>query len=258
MEGDMPKVNVYLPDDLAAAVRTANLPVSQICQHALGEAVRTVGVARQAIAAMRDPAFDASRSARFADRVGARMTPRLRKAIDLAAARAGASGRVGTRELLLGVLEEGDNLAVNVLPVLLVDIDDLRAAIERSNVDEAAPTARADASEATGWPAFTVPAQHAFAAALEASIDLANNYLGCEHLLLGLLADDESAAGRVLRDAGLDAGAARRAVAGALTGYLQARKTGAPATPAPNSPDAVEAILRRLDAIERRLDARAD
>src|SRR4051812_25326943 len=38
----MPKINVYLPDDLAAAVRDAQIPVSAVCQNALERAVRDV------------------------------------------------------------------------------------------------------------------------------------------------------------------------------------------------------------------------
>ena len=38
----MPKINVYLPDDLAAAVRDAHVPVSAVCQNALERAVRDV------------------------------------------------------------------------------------------------------------------------------------------------------------------------------------------------------------------------
>jgi ATP-dependent Clp protease ATP-binding subunit ClpC len=255
MEAVMPKINVYLPDDLAAAVKAADLPVSQICQHALAEAVRSVGTARQAITAMRDPAFDAARSARFADRVGGRMTPRLRTVVDLAAATAGEGARVGTRELLLGLLDEGGNLALMILPTLLVDLDELRAATEQSTVPEAAPTTSdAPTEDATDWPPLTVPAQRAFASALAASIALAHNYLGCEHLLLGMIAEDDSAAGRVLRGLGVEQGAARRAVASALVGYVQATRAAGSAAPAR---EVVDTIMSRLDAIERRLDARA-
>ena len=42
----MPKINVYLPDDLAEAVRDSGCPVSAICQRALEEAVRRITVIR--------------------------------------------------------------------------------------------------------------------------------------------------------------------------------------------------------------------
>jgi post-segregation antitoxin (ccd killing protein) len=38
----MPKINVYLPDDLAAAVRAADVPVSAVCQPALVDAVQVI------------------------------------------------------------------------------------------------------------------------------------------------------------------------------------------------------------------------
>jgi len=45
----MPKINVYLPDDLADAVRDAGLPVSAICQRALEFAVRRITAIRQTV-----------------------------------------------------------------------------------------------------------------------------------------------------------------------------------------------------------------
>ena len=54
----MPKINVYLPDDLANAVREAGIPVSPVCQKALAEAVRRVGRARKTVERLRDPDFD--------------------------------------------------------------------------------------------------------------------------------------------------------------------------------------------------------
>jgi post-segregation antitoxin (ccd killing protein) len=43
----MPKINVYLPDDLAEAVRDAGVPVSAVCQRALEQAVRRVTAVRE-------------------------------------------------------------------------------------------------------------------------------------------------------------------------------------------------------------------
>ena len=43
----MPKINVYLPDDLADAVRDTGVPVSAICQRALEQAVRRITAIRQ-------------------------------------------------------------------------------------------------------------------------------------------------------------------------------------------------------------------
>ena len=46
----MPKINVYLPDDLADAVKEAGIPVSAICQRSLEQAVRRVVDVRAALA----------------------------------------------------------------------------------------------------------------------------------------------------------------------------------------------------------------
>lgn len=78
------------------------------------------------------------------------------------------------------------------------------------------------------------------------AIDLGHNYLGCEHLLLGLLDSGDSGAAGVLRTFGVDAAGARRAVASAIAGFVHARQTTAPAA-APQ----LDEIVRRLEAVER-------
>src|SRR5262245_10792859 len=114
----MPKINVYLPDDLAVAVRDAQLPVSGICQAAPERAVRDVTSARN------------TDEAPPADRPGpglyARFTPRAREAVQLAetAAHDVPHDYVGTEHLLLGVLTEGHNLAIKLLTSLDIEIDD--------------------------------------------------------------------------------------------------------------------------------------
>ncbi len=56
--GIVPKINVYLSDDLAAAVREAGISVSPVCQQALAEAVRAVRASREASSAIRARGFD--------------------------------------------------------------------------------------------------------------------------------------------------------------------------------------------------------
>ncbi|MBF9071457.1 Clp protease N-terminal domain-containing protein [Streptacidiphilus fuscans] len=254
----MPKINVYLPDELAAAVKAAEIPVSAVCQKALADAVQVVTVARKGIAALRNPDFDPDARPEFATRLAARMTDRLRTSIELG--REAAAGRpVGTGSLLVGMIDEGGNLAVRLLQALDEDIDELREAALTSTVEEPMPTAAAMAATggATGggeggfWSGMTLPVRSAIGAALEASIDLGHNYIGCEHLLLGLLADPESGAGRVLSEAGLDASAVRRSISSALAGFAQSRATAASAASATTA--ALDRVVQRLDAIERRL-----
>ncbi|NUP51944.1 MAG: ATP-dependent Clp protease ATP-binding subunit [Catenulispora sp.] len=250
----MPKINVYLPDELAAAVKAADLPVSAICQKALTDAVEAVGTARRAVAALRDPAFDPDGHPAFAERLTARMTAKLHRSLDLAREAAPAAGPVTTAHLLIGVLDERANLAVRLLETLAVDRDGLRDAAGAVSVDEQAATSAAPAAPpdapASLWSGLTVPARAAIGAALEASIDLGHNYLGCEHLLLGLLADGDSGAGIVLHEAALDTATVQRAVTTAIAGFVHARRNAPPA-----DASGLAQVLQRLDSIERRLSA---
>jgi ATP-dependent Clp protease ATP-binding subunit ClpA len=270
----MPKINVYLPDDLAAAVRAAGLPVSPICQQALAEALRMIEAARSAIEIIRDPGFDPEEHPRISARVAARMTPRLQEAVRLARSAAGPDGDVETRHLLAGVLDEGGNLGTRLLEALDVDLSALRAGAARAGSGEPAPGDRreravaaavraiaadsgartaedgsADRAGTPVWDGLTVPARLAIAAALEAAADLGHNYIGCEHLLVGLASQDDSETAGLLRRAGADPASLRRAITTALAGYGHARQA------APTMAARLEDVIRRLEEIEGRLAA---
>jgi ATP-dependent Clp protease ATP-binding subunit ClpA len=273
----MPKINVYLPDDLAAAVRAAGLPVSPICQQALTQALRMMEAARAAIEVIRDPGFDPDRYPRISARVAARMTSRLHEALRLARVAAGPGEYVETRHLLAGVLDEEGNLGVRLLEAMEVDLAAVRAAAARAGSGEPVPgtAGQQDAREravaeavkaiaqdrrAAGendtdhagtpvWDGLTTPARLAVAAALEAALDLGHNYVGCEHLLLGLASQDDSDTAGLLRDAGADPASLRQAITTALAGYGHARQA------APTPAARLEEIVSRLEGIEGRLTA---
>jgi ATP-dependent Clp protease ATP-binding subunit ClpA len=99
------------------------------------------------------------------------------------------------------------------------------------------------------WTGLTLPARTAIGAAMTASIDFGHNYLGCEHLLLGLLVDDGGAA-RVLHGFGIEAAEIRRAVTAAVAGFVQARQ---PSTGTPTA--TLDDVVSRLDTMDRRLTA---
>jgi ATP-dependent Clp protease ATP-binding subunit ClpA len=232
----MPKINVYLPDELAAAVRDAQLPVSAICQSALERAVRDVSALRGSDEAPdREPAYGPFM----------RFTPRARQAIAHAQTEAGehTHDQVETEHLLLGILDEGDNLALKVLDALDVEVDDLRSELVAS------------LPPATKQPGQRVPFARLAKRALELSTKeahgLGHNYVGCEHLLLGLLATENGLASQVLRRMGVELRTTRRAVLAALSGFVRAREQQLSRRAAPAS--MLEQILQRLDAIERRL-----
>jgi ATP-dependent Clp protease ATP-binding subunit ClpC len=252
----MPKINVYLPDDLAAAVREARLSVSPICQMALAEAVRVVGAAREAVDFLRDPGFDPRQDPQISARVAAQMTPRLREALHHARELAGPDALAGTGYLLAGVIDVPGNMGVHVLQSFDVDVAALRdAAAAAGSAAEPAGARDGGGQQRDFEPlgGLSATARLAIAAALEAAIDLGHTYLGCEHLVLALAGQGDGTAGELLRGLGIKADSIRRAipaaVAGAALGYRNAVQMFAPAG------NRLDDISRRLDELEERLKA---
>jgi ATP-dependent Clp protease ATP-binding subunit ClpC len=272
----MPKLNVYLPDELAAAVREAHVPVSAICQAALERAVRDVTAARGAQDAPPDDRPGVGLFGRFTDRA--------RTAVSLATQAAGAvpHNYVGTEHVLLGIVDEGGNVAVGVLGALDIDLDDLRAEL-RASMGPASEDA------AVGHVPFTPLAKRSLELTTKEALGLGHNYIGCEHLLLGLLATEDGLASKVLRRMGVELRTTRRAVVAALSGFVASQALLAatlappvppaagplpavppaaglvpPVPPATTPPVAsvtdamLEQILDRLDRIERRLPPERD
>lgn len=225
----MPKINVYLPDDLAEAVRDADLPVSAICQRALDDAVRRVAAIRQVVSGELDP----EALPKLLPQVTARTIAVLTGAI-------GAAHRtVTTGDLLRATVAEGQNLALQVLTAM-----------------EVPPAALVVPQEAEAGPegGFSEAAAKALTLAVTEAAAFGHNYVGCEHLLIGLAAEQTGTAGRVLRERGADEKATRRAVGAALAGYAHLRAASAPS--APSLLAAVRAelapLVSRIEALEQR------
>src|SRR5882757_5269730 len=212
MEAEMPKVNVYLPDDLAAAVKDLGLPVSPICQHALEIAVRRVSGLMET--AKLDLTGD-DPTARLKN-----FTDKSRAAVSFAIQRARDSGvsMITTEHLLAGILDEGGNLALQVLQSLEIEPDDLREELA------ARPASTAPTGDgATAGRQLDASTAAALKAALHEAITLGHNYIGCEHVLLGLINEPDGGAGEILRSRGAEPRLARRAVAAILSGYVYAK-----------------------------------
>lgn len=213
----VPKINVYLPDDLAEAVKETGVPVSAICQRALEASVRRVAAIRQATLAEVPLDDRGGRLAHFT--ANARGAVRL----GLRAARASGAAEVGTEHLLAGVLAQPGNLAIIVLTSMEVDLEAVRQALIERGVQPV--TAEAQTAEAEGEPGentalrFSGPAANALELAVTEAIGLGHNYIGCEHLLLGLASETEGTAAPLLRELGADYRPIRRAVSAALAGY---------------------------------------
>ncbi|KAB8192408.1 ATP-dependent Clp protease ATP-binding subunit [Nonomuraea phyllanthi] len=241
----MPKINVYLPDELAEAVKESGVPVSAVCQRALEQAVRRVTAIRQTVLA--DVDWDQPSGALT------HLTQRARAVLKLAADRAGAEGAasVGTEHLLAGMLAEGGNLALRVLEAMDIDVDQVGRDLARHlPTPEPAPAGSATSGSATSGSAtpgsatsepaaagprtFSGDAANALEFAVTEATSLGHNYVGCEHLLLGLVAEPDGSAGQVLRALGADSRLTRRAVTAALAGYVHLRaQAQQQSTPAP-------------------------
>jgi ATP-dependent Clp protease ATP-binding subunit ClpA len=223
----MPKINVYLPDALAEAVKEAQLPVSSICQAALETAIQRVQAARDG-------------------RLFSRFTPRAKHVLELAhdVAAQIPNEHIDTIHLLVAIVDEGGNLGLKVLQSLEIEPDDLRAELMGSMP----PKTAAGVDE----PGYAPGAMRALELTAKEAMSLGHNYIGCEHILLGVLATEDTMGAQVLHRMGVDVRSARRAVVAALSGFVQAQaQSAAPAASA--TEPGLDEILRRLDAIEKRL-----
>jgi ATP-dependent Clp protease ATP-binding subunit ClpC len=146
---------------------------------------------------------------------------------------------VGTEHVLLGIIDEGNNVATKVLVSLGIELGDLRAELVASMGPPTPP--------APGQLPFTSLAKQALELTTKEALSLGHNYVGCEHLLLGLLAAEDGLASQVLRRMGLELRTTRRTVANLLMGLVHARVAE------PAGDDALAQIMRRLDAIEGKL-----
>lgn len=248
----VPKINVYLPDELAEAVKEAGVPVSAVCQRALEQAVRRVTAIRETV--LTDLDLEVPTGALI------HLTDRTRTVLKLAADRAGAAGAtaVGTGHLLAGLLDEGGNLALHVLRAM--DIEPGQVGRDLAQRMPAPP------GEAGPARRFSGTAANALEFAVTESTSLGHNYVGCEHLLLGLVAEPDGTAGQVLRGLGADPRLTRRAVVAALAGYVhlraQAQKPAQPADAANPADmaqllasvvrDQLQPLLERITRLEER------
>lgn len=129
-----------------------------------------------------------------------RYTDRARKVLGLARQEAVRLNHqyLGTEHILLGLVEEGSGVAANVLRNLGADLDQVRREVEKI-VKEGPTMAGATAVYLQFTPRVVVVLEKAF----EESTNLRHNYIGTEHLLLGLLREGEGVAAQVLVNLGL-------------------------------------------------------
>jgi hypothetical protein len=143
-----------------------------------------------------------------------RFTDRARRTFDAASEQARALGHryVGTEHLLLGLLTEPEGVAAKVLNGAGIERDATEAAVLRA-------VARQDSSVEGELP-FTPRAKGALEGALSQALEWGHNYIGTEHLLLGLYSEPRGIAAKVLLDLGLDAETAQTRTIEILSGYV--------------------------------------
>ncbi len=127
-----------------------------------------------------------------------RFTEKAIKVIMLAQEEARRLGHnfVGTEQILLGLIGEGTGVAAKVLKSLGVNLKDSRVEVEKI-------IGRGSGFVAVEIP-FTPRAKRVLELSLEEARQLGHNYIGTEHLLLGLIREGEGVAARVLENLGID------------------------------------------------------
>jgi ATP-dependent Clp protease ATP-binding subunit ClpC len=142
-----------------------------------------------------------------------RFTERARHAVVLAQdeARALRHDYIGTEHLLLGLLREDEGLGARALTPLGIALDGMRERV-------VAEIGRGDEAIAGQIP-FTPRAKKALELALREARSFGHDYIGTEHVLLGLVRVDDGVAARLLREAGADAETVRGNVISLLGGH---------------------------------------
>src|ERR1044072_6212106 len=141
-----------------------------------------------------------------------RFTERARQVVVLAQdqPRALKHNYIGTEHILLGLLREEEGLAARVLESLDITVEEVRAQVARivGQGDEVT----------TGQIPFTPRAKKVLELALREALTLAHNYIGTEHILLGLVRENEGVAARILLDFDADAEKIRNEIIRMLSG----------------------------------------
>jgi ATP-dependent Clp protease ATP-binding subunit ClpC len=143
-----------------------------------------------------------------------RFTDRARRSVVLAQeeARMLNHNYIGTEHILLGLVREGDGVAARVLESMDISVIDIRTRVEEM-------VGRGEAATAGHIP-FTPRAKKVLELALREALQLGHNYIGTEHILLGLVREGEGVAAQVLVALGGDLERVRQAVLQLLESYV--------------------------------------
>jgi len=149
-----------------------------------------------------------------------RFTERARKVLVLAKeeARRFNHDYIGTEHILLGLIREGEGVACAVLQNLGADLERLRIEIEKL-------VSSGSVASVLGDIPFTPRAKKALELSAEEARNLSHNYIGTEHILLGLLREKEGIASQVLFSLGVDLKRVKSEILALLGGATQTQNT---------------------------------
>ena len=153
-----------------------------------------------------------------------RFTDRARRVVVLAQeeARLLNHSYIGTEHILLGLIHEGEGVAAKALETLGISLEAVRAQVEE--------IIGQGGSSPSGHIPFTPRAKKVLELSLREALQLGHNYIGTEHILLGLIREGEGVAAQVLVKLGADLSRVRQQVIQLLSGYQgpQGKTEGAP------------------------------
>jgi ATP-dependent Clp protease ATP-binding subunit ClpC len=166
-----------------------------------------------------------------------RFTDRARRVLVLAQEEARLLNHsfIGTEHILLGLIHEGEGLAAKALEALGISLEAVREKVEE--------TIGPAGSAPTGSPPFTPRAKKVLELSLREALQLGHNYIGTEHMLLGLVREGEGVAAQVLQSLGADLPRVRQQVIQLLSGYQGREGAGVGAGPGETSAPAGSPVL---------------
>src|SRR6266480_2743672 len=178
-----------------------------------------------------------------------RFTDRARRVVVLAQeeARMLNHNYIGTEHILLGLIHEGEGVAAKALESLGISLEGVRQQVEEIiGQGQQAPS---------GHIPFTPRAKKVLELSLREALQLGHNYIGTEHILLGLIREGEGVAAQVLVKLGADLNRVRQQVIQLLSGYQgkepAAAGTGAQGEAAPSTSLVLDQFGRNLTQAAR-------
>ncbi|HEX6381044.1 MAG TPA: Clp protease N-terminal domain-containing protein, partial [Acidimicrobiia bacterium] len=173
-----------------------------------------------------------------------RFTDRARRVVVLAQeeARLLNHNYIGTEHILLGLIHEGEGVAAKALESLGISLEAVRAQVEE--------IIGQGGSSPSGHIPFTPRAKKVLELSLREALQLGHNYIGTEHILLGLIREGEGVAAQVLVKLGADLSRVRQQVIQLLSGYAGQKE---PSTSGPGATEAAPTGSLVLDQFGRNL-----